>query len=358
MVGYLAPNMYLFQKGFDRTEKIKKALPDAIDLLTISVEAGLGFDSALQHVAKSTEGPLADEFARVLQEMQIGLGRSQALRALGERTTLPDLRGFVSSMVQADAFGIPIGQVLRVQSSEIRIKRRQRAEELAQKVPVKILPPLIFCILPCLFIAVMGPAALTLLAGAFRVLTLTQLDRIALASRIFCLLAAIALTSLTGDLATLQFTLLVATVGVDGLVAQFCLGPPARLGCRSGGLLCRAAGGYSVATTNQSFCHTSSLPHSSRAWREGLLRCLSQCWAKAWAWCFSRPVTSPARRSHDRAEFVAPWLVVSFGAGLLGAWLRVIGLGPATPHRDGSYEAARRLVTQLRTVARTALEWA
>ena len=163
VIGYLAPNMYLFQKGFDRTEQIKKALPDAIDLLTISVEAGLGFDSALQHVAKSTEGPLADEFARVLQEMQIGLGRSQALRALGERTTLPDLRGFVSSMVQADAFGIPIGQVLRVQSNEIRVKRRQRAEELAQKVPVKILPPLIFCILPCLFIAVMGPAALTLL---------------------------------------------------------------------------------------------------------------------------------------------------------------------------------------------------
>ena len=130
----------------------RRALPDALDLLTISVEAGLGFDAALSQVARNTEGPLAEEFARVLQEMQIGLGRSKALRALGERTSLPEIRGFVSAMVQADAFGIPIGQVLRVQASEIRVKRRQRAEEQAQKVPVKILLPLVFCILPCLFI--------------------------------------------------------------------------------------------------------------------------------------------------------------------------------------------------------------
>lgn len=162
-IGYMAPNMFLYQKAYDRTQKIQRALADALDLLTISVEAGLGFDAALAHVAKSTDGPLAEELARVLQEMQIGLGRSDALRALAERTTITELRGFVSAMVQADALGIPIGQVLRVQSSEIRVKRRQRAEELAQKVPVKILPPLIFCILPCLFIAVMGPAALTLL---------------------------------------------------------------------------------------------------------------------------------------------------------------------------------------------------
>lgn len=162
-VGYMAPNLYLYQKAYDRAEKMRRALPDSLDLLTISVEAGLGFDAALSHVAKSTDGPLSEELSRVLQEMQIGLGRAAALRALGERTNLSDMRGFVSAMVQADAFGIPIGQVLRVQSSEIRVKRRQRAEELAQKVPVKILPPLIFCILPCLFIAVMGPAALTLM---------------------------------------------------------------------------------------------------------------------------------------------------------------------------------------------------
>jgi len=165
VIGYLGPNFYLYQKGYDRTAKMQKALPDSLDLLTISVEAGLGFDSALSHVARNTEGPLAEEFARVLQEMQIGLGRAKALRALGDRTTLPELRGFVSAMVQADAFGIPIGQVLRVQSSEIRIKRRQRAEEMAQKVPVKILFPLMFCILPTLFIAVMGPGVISIMGS-------------------------------------------------------------------------------------------------------------------------------------------------------------------------------------------------
>jgi tight adherence protein C len=142
---------------------MQKALPDAIDLLTISVESGLGFDAAVAQVARNTEGPLAGEFARMLQEMQIGRGRSDALRSMAERTNLPDLRGFVSAMVQADAFGIPIGQVLRVQSSEIRVKKRQWAEEQAQKVPVKILIPLIFCILPCLFIAVLGPAGITIM---------------------------------------------------------------------------------------------------------------------------------------------------------------------------------------------------
>lgn len=160
LLGYYAPNFYLHQKGFNRTEQVQKALPDAIDLLTISVEAGLGFDSALSQVARNTDGPLAQEFARVLQEMQIGLGRSAALRALGERTTLAELRSFASAMVQADAFGIPVGQVLRVQATEIRTKRRQRAEEQAQKVAVKILLPLIICILPCLFLAVLGPAAI------------------------------------------------------------------------------------------------------------------------------------------------------------------------------------------------------
>src|SRR3954453_10504852 len=162
-LGYYAPNLWLYQKGHDRTEQMQRALPDALDLLSISVEAGLGFDAALAQVARNTDGPLAGEFARVLQEMQIGLGRSAALRALGERSTLPDLKAFTSAMVQADAFGIPVGQVLRVQSSEIRLKRRQRAEEQAQKVPVKIMIPLVLFILPCLFIAVIGPAAIGLM---------------------------------------------------------------------------------------------------------------------------------------------------------------------------------------------------
>ncbi len=163
LAGYNAPNMYLHQQTYDRAEKLQRALPDAIDLLTISVESGLGFDAACAQVARNTEGPLADEFARMLQEMQIGSGRSDALRSLADRTNLPDLRSFVSAMVQADAFGIPVGQVLRVQSSEIRVKRRQWAEEAAQQVPVKILVPLIFCILPCLFIAVLGPAGISIM---------------------------------------------------------------------------------------------------------------------------------------------------------------------------------------------------
>ena len=103
LAGYFAPNLYLYQKGYDRTQKIQRAMPDALDLLTISVESGLGFDAALSQVARNTDGPLADEFARVLQEMQIGLGRGAALRALGDRTHVPELRGFVSAMVQAAA---------------------------------------------------------------------------------------------------------------------------------------------------------------------------------------------------------------------------------------------------------------
>jgi len=163
LAGYMAPNFYLYQQTFNRSEQLGRALPDAIDLLTISVESGLGFDAACAQVARNTDGPLADEFARMLQEMQIGRGRSAALRSMADRSNLPDLRSFVSAMVQADAFGIPVGQVLRVQSSEIRIKRRQWAEEMAQKVPVKILVPLIFCILPCLFIAVLAPAGINIM---------------------------------------------------------------------------------------------------------------------------------------------------------------------------------------------------
>jgi tight adherence protein C len=158
--GYFAPNMLIYQLGYDRTEQVRRDLPDALDLLTISVEAGLAFDAGLSQVARNTTGPLAEEFFRVLQEMQIGLGRAEAMRSLGERTDVPELRAFVTSMVQADAFGIPIAQVLRVQAKELRIKRTQRAEELAQKVPVKILFPLIFCILPALFVVIIGPAAI------------------------------------------------------------------------------------------------------------------------------------------------------------------------------------------------------
>jgi tight adherence protein C len=163
MIGFFAPNLYLYQKAHERSERLQRDLPDAIDLLTISVESGLGFDAALQQVARNTDGPLAEELSRVMREMQIGQGRADALRAMGERTSVGDLRTFVGAMVQADSFGIPVAQVLRVQSAEMRVKRRQRAEEKAQQVPVKITIPLIFCILPTLFISVMGPAVLSIM---------------------------------------------------------------------------------------------------------------------------------------------------------------------------------------------------
>jgi tight adherence protein C len=162
LLGFYLPNLILYQTAYNRSDQIRKDLPDALDLLTISVEAGLAFDAALSQVARNTHGPLADEFFRVLQEMQIGMGRTEAMRALGDRTDVEELRGFVTAMVQADAFGIPIANVLRIQAKEMRVKRSQRAEEQAQKVPVKILFPLIFCILPCLFIVVLGPAAINI----------------------------------------------------------------------------------------------------------------------------------------------------------------------------------------------------
>lgn len=163
VVGFFGPDLYLYQRAYDRAERLRRDLPDAIDLMTISVEAGLGFDAAVQQVAHHTEGPLAEELVRLLREMQLGKSRSQALRGLAERCNVDDVRTFVSAMVQADSFGIPIAQVLRIQAGEMRIKRRQRAETKAQQVPVKITVPLIFFILPCLFIPVLGPAVLTMM---------------------------------------------------------------------------------------------------------------------------------------------------------------------------------------------------
>lgn len=162
-LGYMLPNILLKNAGDKRAELMQNSLPDALDLLTISVEAGLGFDAAVSRVAKNTSGPLAQEFSRLLQEMQIGVGRMEAMRAMGERTTIKDLKSFCLAMVQADQLGIPIARVLRIQSKEMRVKRRQRAEEKAQKLPVKILFPLVFFILPTLFIVILGPVVLQMI---------------------------------------------------------------------------------------------------------------------------------------------------------------------------------------------------
>ncbi|MGN0063992.1 MAG: type II secretion system F family protein [Nocardioides sp.] len=160
--GYVLPNILLYNAGQKRETQMQQALPDALDLLTVSVEAGLGFDAAVGRVARNTDGPLAMEFNRLLQEMQIGTGRTDAMRAMAARSTLPDLKSFCLAMVQADALGIPIGRVLRVQSQEMRTKRRQRAEEKAQQVPVRIMIPLVLFILPCLFIVILGPAGISI----------------------------------------------------------------------------------------------------------------------------------------------------------------------------------------------------
>jgi tight adherence protein C len=161
-LGYVLPNILLYNAGTKRATQMRNGLPDAMDLLTISVEAGLGFDAAVSRVAKNSDGPLASEFARLLQEMQIGRGRAEAMRAMAERTSLPDLKSFCLAMVQADSLGIPIARVLRIQSQEMRTKRRQRAEEKAQQVPVRMMIPLVMFILPCLFLVILGPAGISI----------------------------------------------------------------------------------------------------------------------------------------------------------------------------------------------------
>ena len=162
IVGYYLPEWILRSKSGARQKAMQRALPDALDLLSITVEAGLGFDAAVARVARQAGGPLGEEFHRVLQEMQIGKTRADALRDLADRTSIPELKSFVLAMVQADIFGISIAKVLAVQAREMRIKRRQRAEEQAQKVPVKIVFPLILCIFPSLFIVLLGPAMITI----------------------------------------------------------------------------------------------------------------------------------------------------------------------------------------------------
>lgn len=162
VLGFLLPDLAVRNAGEKRQIELQKALPDAIDMMTICVEAGLGLDAALARVARDLEGPVAAECSRVLQEMQFGKSRSEALRALAARTDVSELRTFVSSLVQATEFGISIASVLRDQSKQLRVRRRQRAEEKAQKLPVKILLPLITCLLPAMFVLILGPAVINI----------------------------------------------------------------------------------------------------------------------------------------------------------------------------------------------------
>lgn len=161
--GFFLPDLLLINQGMKRQQELRRGLADALDMLTVCVEAGQGFDAALQQVAKSVSGPIAGEFARVLSEIQIGKARSEAFTSLAARTTVQEAKTFVSAFVQADRLGLPIGSVLREQSNQMRLVRRQLAEEAAQKVPVKILFPMLLCIFPALFIVIIGPGALRMM---------------------------------------------------------------------------------------------------------------------------------------------------------------------------------------------------
>ncbi len=170
LAGFFLPDVLLYNTGLKRQQRIATSLPEALDLLTICVEAGLGFDAALAQVTRNLRGPLAADFARVLQEMQIGKSRAEAMRALAERTTVPELKAFVSALTQSTELGIPVANVLREQAKEMRVRRRQRAEAQAQRIPVKITFPLIGCLFPALFVIVLGAGVIDIVHSLFHVL--------------------------------------------------------------------------------------------------------------------------------------------------------------------------------------------
>ncbi|MFF2315437.1 type II secretion system F family protein [Arthrobacter sp. NPDC058097] len=159
-LGYFVPDLMLYSKGQERQKAMQLELANTLDQMLISVEAGLGFEGAMARAGENGKGPLADELVRTLQDMQVGRSRRESYLALAERTNLPELRSFVQAVVQADTYGIAISRVLRVQAKVMRVKRRQRAEEKAMKLPVTILFPLLLFIFPVLFIAILGPAVI------------------------------------------------------------------------------------------------------------------------------------------------------------------------------------------------------
>jgi tight adherence protein C len=159
---YNAPDFLLQTKAKDRQARIRIALPDTLDQITVCVEAGLGFEAAMARAARTGDGPLADELVRTLQDIQLGVPRRDALRGLSDRNDVVELRQFVQAIVQAEGYGVPIARVLRIQATELREKRRQAAEEQAMKISIKLLIPLVFCVLPCVFIVILAPALISL----------------------------------------------------------------------------------------------------------------------------------------------------------------------------------------------------
>jgi tight adherence protein C len=164
-IGYIAPEFWLGRKMRARSLAMTLQLPDALDLLTISVEAGLGFDAALAKVVEKMEGALVDEFRQALAEVRMGRSRREALRDVANRADAQPVTNFVGAIVQAEQLGVPIAKVLQIQSNQLRIERRQRAEEAAAKAPVKMLFPMVGCIFPTIFIVILGPAVVTVMGG-------------------------------------------------------------------------------------------------------------------------------------------------------------------------------------------------
>jgi len=162
-VGYIAPEFWLGRRIRARQKAIVLQIPDALDLLTISVRAGLGFDAALAKVVEKMQGPLVDEFRRALAEVRVGKARRDALRDIVPRTEVAPLTNFIGAIIQAEQLGVSISKVLQVQSEQLRIERRQRAEEMAAKAPIKMLFPLVGCIFPSLFIVILGPAIILII---------------------------------------------------------------------------------------------------------------------------------------------------------------------------------------------------
>jgi tight adherence protein C len=165
VVAYFLPELLLYSRGQERQQAISLELADTLDQMTIAVEAGLGFESAMARAGANGTGPLAEELVRTLQDIAVGQPRREAYLALADRTGVVDLARFIRAVVQADAYGVSIADVLRTQAQEMRLKRRQRAEEKAMQIPVKVIFPLILCILPTLFIVLLGPAVMDIVAA-------------------------------------------------------------------------------------------------------------------------------------------------------------------------------------------------
>ena len=160
---HFLPGLRLYSLGIERREKITLELADTLDQMSIAVEAGLGFDAAMIRVAKNGQGVLAQELIRTLQDIQVGQTRRAAYEDLVDRTQVPDLKQFVRAIIQAEAYGLALSTVLNTQASEMRTKRRQRAEAKAMQIPIKVIFPLMLCILPVLFMVVMGPGVINIM---------------------------------------------------------------------------------------------------------------------------------------------------------------------------------------------------